>query len=198
MKKTFYYACVPAENREQQTAQFHTQGALDEEIYMDIADSRVPDRTNFSILKRAALREGDVLVIPTLACLSASEQGVRDELDWINRNGIRLKVLDMPATMAAMTEYSEQAMAQLTSELLLEFYDTTILRKKAYTQQRRSEGIHAARAKGVRFGRPPMERDPRFETLKRQWKNGEISLREGGRQLGVTHKTFQKWVTEEK
>ena len=57
--------------------------------------------------------------------------------------------------------------------------------------------IIAAWAKGTRFGRPPMERDPKFEELKKQWESGQISLREGGRQLGVTHKTFQKWVTEE-
>ncbi|WP_317394441.1 hypothetical protein [Agathobaculum desmolans] len=97
-----------------------------------------------------------------------------------------------------MTDYpgQETKVAQLISLLLLQFYDVTVLQKKVYKQQRQTEGIHAARAKGVRFGRPPMERDPKFEELKKQWESGQISLREGGRQLGGTHKTFQKWVTE--
>ena len=37
-----------------------------------------------------------------------------------------------------------------------------------------------------------------IETLKQQWQRGEVSLREAGRRLGVTHQTFKKWVEEEK
>lgn len=195
MKKTFYYACVSIENREQQIAQFHSLGASDDEIYIDIEKDKPAARVNLNLLKRAALREGDTLVIPSLGCMSDSEHGIRDELDWINSNAIWLKILDIPATMADYPG-QEARVAQLTTELLLEFYDVAILKKKADRKKRQTEGISAARAKGVRFGRPPMKRDPKFEQLKKQWENGEISLREGGRQLGVTHKTFQKWVTE--
>lgn len=161
-----------------------------------MATSRPCDRINLEVLKQTTLHRGDVLVVPMLDCLSDSEQGTYDELQWISDNGICLRVIDIPATM---TDYSgqETTVVQLISLLLLQFYDVAVLQKKVYKQQRQTEGIHAARAKGVRFGRPPMERDPKFEELKKQWENGQISLREGGRQLGVTHKTFQKWVTEE-
>lgn len=195
MKKTFYYSCVPSEAREQQAKQFRTLGALDEEIYIDMETGKPCDRVGLKDLKHTALHRGDVLVIPMLDCLSDSEQGIYDELQWISDSGICLKIMDIPATM---TDYSEQEKkaTQLISSLLLQFYDAAVVRKKVYKQQRQSEGIHAARAKGVRFGRPPLKRDPKFMELKKQWENGQISLREGGRQLGVTHKTFQKWVTE--
>lgn len=195
MKKTFYYSCVPSEAREQQAKQFRTLGALDEEIYIDMETSKPCDRVGLKELKHTALHRGDVLVIPMLDCLSDSEQGIYDELQWISDSGICLKIMDIPATM---TDYSgqETKATQLISSLLLQFYDVAVVRKKVYNQQRQSEGIHAARAKGVRFGRPPLKRDPKFMELKKQWENGQISLREGGRQLGVTHKTFQKWVTE--
>lgn len=196
MKKTFYYSCVPSEAREQQAKQFRTLGALDEEIYIDVETSKPCDRVGLKDLKHTALHRGDVLVIPMLDCLSDSEQGIYDELQWISDSGICLKIMDIPATM---TDYSgqETKATQLISSLLLQFYDVAVVRKKVYKQKRQSEGIHAARAKGVRFGRPPLKRDPKFMELKKQWENGQISLREGGRQLGVTHKTFQKWVTEE-
>lgn len=196
MKKTFYYSCVPSEAREQQAKQFRTLGALDEEIYIDVETSKPCDRVGLKDLKHTALHRGDVLVIPMLDCLSDSEQGIYDELQWISDSGICLKIMDIPATM---TDYSgqETKVTQLISSLLLQFYDVAVVRKKVYKQKRQSEGIHAARAKGVRFGRPPLKRDPKFMELKKQWENGQISLREGGRQLGVTHKTFQKWVTEE-
>lgn len=196
MRKTFYYSCVPIEEREQQANQFRSIGASEAEIYIDMASSKPCDRIKLEVLKQTALHRGDVLVVPMLDCLSDSEQGIHDELQWISDNGICLRVMDIPATM---TDYpgQETTVVQLISLLLLQFYDVAVLQKKVYKQQRQTEGIHAARAKGVRFGRPPMERDPKFEELKKQWENGQISLREGGRQLGVTHKTFQKWVTEE-
>ena len=40
------------------------------------------------------------------------------------------------------------------------------------------------------------ERGAEFETLKQQWQRGEVSLREAGRRLGVSHQTFKKWVEE--
>lgn len=196
MRKTFYYSCAPIEEREQQANQFRSIGASEAEIYIDMATSKPCDRINLEVLKQTTLHRGDILVVPMLDCLSDSEQGIYDELQWISDNGICLRVIDIPATM---TDYpgQETKVAHLISLLLVQFYDVAVLQKKVYKQQRQTEGIHAARAKGVRFGRPPMERDPKFEELKKQWENGQISLREGGRQLGVTHKTFQKWVTEE-
>lgn len=194
MKKFFYYACVPSEDREQQIVRFRSLGAADVEIYIDIQHGKQSDRTNWNVLKHAGLQEGDALVIPTLDSLSENEQGVRNELQWLHDNGVQLRIVDIPATMQEIpAQYN-----RLVAEILMQMYDVTVLQKKEYKQQRQTEGIHAARAKGVRFGRPPMKRDPKFEELKMQWESGQISLREGGRQLGVTHKTFQKWVTEGK
>ena len=194
MKKFFYYACVPSEDREQQIVRFHSLGAADVEIYIDIQHGKQSDRTNWNVLKHAGLQDGDALVIPTLDSLSENEQGIRNELQWLHDNGVQLRIVDIPATMQEIpAQYN-----RLVAEILMQMYDVTVLQKKEYKQQRQTEGIHAARAKGIRFGRPPMERDPKFEELKKQWENGKISLREGGRQLGVTHKTFQKWVTEGK
>lgn len=172
---------------------FRSLGAADVEIYIDIQHGKQSDRTNWNVLKHAGLQDGDALIIPTLDSLSENEQGIRNELQWLHDNGVQLRIVDIPATMQEIpAQYN-----RLVAEILMQMYDVTVLQKKEYKQQRQTEGIHAARAKGVRFGRPPMERDPKFGELKKQWENGQISLREGGRQLGVTHKTFQKWVTEE-
>ena len=61
-------------------------------------------------------------------------------------------------------------------------------------RRRQQEGFAAARARGVRLGKPPMERPPLFEKLKEQWSCGEISAREGARQLGIGTITFLNWV----
>ena len=85
---------------------------------------------------------------------------------------------------------------RLASEMLYQVIDATVLKEREEKRQKQSEGIRAAQEKGVHIGRKPMERGAEFEALKQQWQRGEISLREAGRRLGVTHQTFKKWVEE--
>ncbi len=73
MRKTFYYSCVPIEEREQQANQIRSIGASEAEIYIDMATSKPCDRINLEVLKQTALHGGDVLVVPMLDCLSDSE-----------------------------------------------------------------------------------------------------------------------------
>ena len=64
------------------------------------------------------------------------------------------------------------------------------------TRQRQAEGIEAAKARGVRFGRPPMERPAMYPEVLCAWKRREITAREAGRQLGINYKTFQAWARQ--
>ncbi|MDR3050693.1 MAG: recombinase family protein, partial [Oscillospiraceae bacterium] len=59
---------------------------------------------------------------------------------------------------------------------------------------RQAEGIAAARAKGVRLGRPPQARPQAFPYLCQAWENREISARFAARQLGVSPRTFLVWA----
>src|SRR5699024_4219954 len=61
-------------------------------------------------------------------------------------------------------------------------------------RQRRAEGIAAAKARGVRFGHPPMDMREGFEELKRQWTEGKITSRQAGKLLGVSYQTFLRRV----
>lgn len=99
----------------------------------------------------------------------------------------------MPLTLQA----SDARNQQYISGLLYEILDATLLKEFADKRERQSEGIRAAKMKGVHIGRKPMERGTEFEALKQQWQRGEVSLREAGRRLGVTHQTFKKWVEED-
>ena len=63
-------------------------------------------------------------------------------------------------------------------------------------RRRQVDGIAAAKAKGVKVGRRPKEKPVILEILINQWQRGEISAREAGRQLGVSHVTFLAWAEE--
>ena len=190
--KNYYYSCVKPEESDAQTERFRALGARDGEIFIDTIGEKSSQRNNLRLLKQLALREGDTLTVSSLYCLSDLKKGLADELHWMRDNGIQLRIADIPLSVQEHDEKSQQFL----SDLMFEVFDATILKEREQRRQKQSEGICAAKKKGVHIGRKPMERGAEFETLKQQWRRGEVSLREAGRRLGVTHQTFKKWVEE--
>ena len=191
--KNYYYSCVKPEESDAQTERFRALGARDGEIFIDAVGEKSSQRNNLRLLKQLALREGDTLTVSSLYCLSDLKKGLADELHWMRDNGIQLRIADIPLSVQEHDEKSQQFL----SDLMFEVFDATILKEREQRRQKQSEGICAAKKKGVHIGRKPMERGAEFEALKQQWQCGEVSLREAGRRLGVTHQTFKKWVEEE-
>jgi len=190
--KNYYYSCVKPEESDAQTERFRALGARDGEIFIDTIGEKSSQRNNLRLLKQLALREGDTLTVSSLYCLSDLKKGLADELHWMRDNGIQLRIADIPLSVQEHDEKSQQFL----SDLMFEIFDATLLKEREQRRQKQSEGIRAAQEKGVHIGRKPMERGAEFETLKQQWQRGEVSLREAGRRLGVTHQTFKKWVEE--
>ena len=191
--KNYYYSCVKPEESDAQTERFRALGARDGEIFIDTIGEKSSQRNNLRLLKQLALREGDTLTVSSLYCLSDLKKGLADELHWMRDNGIQLRIADIPLSVQEHDEKSQQFL----SDLMFEVFDATILKEREQRRQKQSEGIRAAKKKGVHIGRKPMERGAEFEALKQQWQRGEVSLREAGRRLGVTHQTFKKWAEED-
>lgn len=191
--KNYYYSCVKPEESDAQTERFRALGARDGEIFIDTIGEKSSQRNSLRLLKQLALREGDTLTVSSLYCLSDLKKGLADELHWMRDNGIQLRIADIPLSVQEHDEKSQQFL----SDLMFEVFDATILKEREQRRQKQSEGIRAAKMKGVHIGRKPKERGTEFEALKQQWQCGEVSLREAGRRLGVTHQTFKKWVEEE-
>lgn len=191
--KNYYYSCVKPEESDAQTERFRALGARDGEIFIDTIGEKSSQRNNLRLLKQLALREGDTLTVSSLYCLSDLKKGLADELHWLRDNGIQLRIADIPLSVQEHDEKSQQFL----SDLMFEIFDATLLKEREQRRQKQSEGIRAAQEKGVHIGRKPMERGVEFEVLKQQWQRGEISLREAGRRLGVSHQTFKKWAEED-
>lgn len=191
--KNYYYSCVKPEESDAQAERFRALGARDGEIFIDTIGEKSSQRNNLRLLKQLALREGDTLTVSSLYCLSDLKKGLADELHWMRDNGIQLRIADIPLSVQEHDEKSQQFL----SDLMFEIFDATLLKEREQRRQKQSEGIRAAKMKGVHIGRKPMERGAEFEALKQQWQRGEISLREAGRRLGVSHQTFKKWAEED-
>ena len=60
--------------------------------------------------------------------------------------------------------------------------------------QRQAEGIAAAQARGVRFGRPRIEVPPQFGEMRDAYLDRRISSTEAARRCGVSRSTFMRWI----
>ena len=102
-------------------------------------------------------------------------------------------VLDMPLLD---TRQGRDLTGTLIADIVLQLLSYVAQTEREFIHQRQAEGIAAAKARGVRFGRKPLERPPEFDAVRRNWKNGQISARKAAIQLGITHQTFLAWVAE--
>lgn len=83
---------------------------------------------------------------------------------------------------------SEELLGVFVSELFLLSGEQ---RRRETRRQKQSEGIAAAKAKGVRFGPQPRNLPEGFEELRRAWRNKEISLKRAAELCGIPKSTFR-------
>ena len=143
--KNYYYSCVKPEESDAQTERFRALGARDGEIFIDTIGEKSSRRNNLRLLKQLALREGDILTVSSLYCLSDLKKGLADELHWMRDNGIQLRIADIPLSVQEHDEKSQQFL----SDLMFEIFDATLLKEREQRRQKQSEGIRAAQEKGV-------------------------------------------------
>jgi DNA invertase Pin-like site-specific DNA recombinase len=85
-------------------------------------------------------------------------------------------------------------MAILVADLVLAIASYFAESERDAIRLRQVEGIAAAKAKGVKFGRTPMKKPVEFPAVCAEWRNSSFSAREAGKRLGVLHCTFLKWA----
>ena len=102
-------------------------------------------------------------------------------------------VIDMPLLD---TRQGRDLTGTLIADIVLQLLSYVAQTERELIHQRQMEGIAAAKARGVRFGRRPMERPAGFDRIRAQWEKGLISARKAGEQLGISHQTFLKWAAK--
>ena len=162
-------------------------------IYMDKQSGRDFNRPQYQRLMRR-LRRGDVLVVKSIDRMGHSYEEIIAQWRMITREkGADIVVLDMPLLD---TRQGRDLMGTLISDIVLQLLSYVAQTEREMIHERQREGIDAARARGVRFGRRPMARPEGSEECLQAYKNGEISAREAARRLHISHATFLKWAKE--
>ena len=84
----------------------------------------------------------------------------------------------------------------LIADIVLQLLSYVAQTEREFNRQRQTEGIAAAKAKGIHLGRKFKERGENYESVMAAWRRGEISGRAAARELGVAHGTLQRWCRE--
>lgn len=151
------------------------------------------ERPIYNSLKNI-MREGDVLVVKSLDRLGRNYDQMKDEWKDLSDKGIKIKVLDTP--MLDTSKYDDELMGKFVSDVVLNVLSFVAENERKNIKHRQSEGIAAAKAKGIKFGRPEMEKPENFDEVYKKWKNGEIKAVKAIEMLGLKKTRFYKFVKE--
>lgn len=182
------------QNEERQIIAMHEFGVDDKQIYMDKQSGKDFERPQYKKLMRK-IKTGDTIVIKSIDRLGRNYDEILVQWRTITKQKkVAIVVLDMPLLD---TRQNRDLTGTLIADIVLQLLSYVAQTERDFIKQRQKEGIAAAKARGVQFGRTPMERPADYDQIKASWFQEKISAREAGRRLGVTHKTFLRWVNSD-
>lgn len=164
-------------------------------IFVDKQSGKDFDRPAYREMM-AAVKSGDTVVVKSLDRLGRNYDEMMKQLDIITKQkDAAIVVIDLPL-LDTRNKYGDDLTAKLISNLVIQVFSYVAETERNMNHQRTMEGLAAARARGVKFGRKPIEKPDGYEALREQWENSEISARKAAVALGVSTPTFLKWVRE--
>ena len=182
------------QNEQRQMIALREFGILERHIFLDKQSGKDFERPNYKKLMRR-LKNGDTLVIKSIDRLGRNYDEILEQWRIITKEKqVYIVVLDMPLLD---TKQNRDLTGTLIADIVLQLLSYVAQTERELIRQRQAEGIAAARERGVRFGRSPKARPEAYDSLKLQWEANQISARVAAKQLGITHRTFLKWVHEE-
>ncbi|MCL1819481.1 MAG: recombinase family protein [Oscillospiraceae bacterium] len=194
MANTYGYVRVSTreQNADRQLVAMRDFGVTDNNILVEKISGASFERPIYRRLLRK-LKPGDTLVIKSIDRLGRDYGEILEQWRVITKEKqVSIVVLDIPLLDTRQKE--RDLTGTFIADLVLQILSYVAQQEREFIKQRQAEGIAAAQARGVKFGRPPMERPTSFSEVLGAWERREISAREAGRRLGISYKTFQVWV----
>lgn len=193
--RTYGYARVSSrdQNLDRQIDALEAFGV--DEVFADKASGRDFERPEWRRLV-APLCEGDVLVVKSIDRFGRSYDEILEQWRGIAKErGAAVVVLDMP--LLDTRRGREGVTGVLIADIVLQLLSYVAQVERESIHQRQAEGIAAAKARGVRFGRPRKERPTSYVTTKASYLEGHITRSEAARRMKVSVSTFDKWLRED-
>ena len=190
MSETIYgYARVSTreQNEDRQIIALKEMGIPEKNIYLDKMSGKNFERPQYKKLLRK-LNRNSVLYIKSIDRLGRSYRDLSEQWRIITKEkGADVVVIDMPILD---TRREKNLLGTLISDLVLALLSYVAESEYLIIHQRQAEGIAAAKARGVKFGRKPLPLPSNFHDVYQRWKNKKISVKQAALECGMPQSTF--------
>ena len=176
------------QNEDRQLIALHELGLSDKYIYVDKQSGKDFNRPQYQKLLRK-LRPGDLLYIKSIDRLGRNYEEIQNQWRVLTKEkGVDICIVDMPILD---TRRGKDLLGTFISDLVLQLLSFVAENERTNIKQRQAEGITAAKAKGVRFGRPPKPLPENFHSVYQQWKQGSLTGTAAAKECGMPLSTFR-------
>lgn len=175
------------QNEDRQLIALHGRGAKDDCIYIDKKSGKDFNRPQYKKLMKK-LKPGDLLMIQSIDRLGRNYEEVQNQWRVLTKEKeVDICVIDMPLLD---TRQGKDLMGTFIADLVLQILSFVAQNEREFIRKRQAEGIAAAKARGVRFGRPPLPLSAEFHAAHTAWRAHKLSLRQAAATCHMKPGTF--------
>ena len=187
---TYGYISVSSrdQNEDRQLAALQTLVPI-ENIYMDKQSGKDFNGPQYQKMVQR-LKKDDLLYIKSIDRLGRNYEEIQNQWRMLTKEkGIDIVVLDMPLLD---TRRGKDLIGTFLSDIVLQVLSFVAENERTNIRQRQAEGIAAAKARGVKFGRPPIDPPEQFEKTVKLWEEKKINIQEAVQRSGMSESTFYR------
>ena len=156
-------------------------------IYVDKQSGKDFNRPKYKKMLRK-LKKDDLLYIKSIDRLGRNYAEILEQWRFLTKEkGIDIVVLDMPLLD---TRRGKDLMGTFLSDIVLQVLSFVAENERTNIKQRQAEGIAAAKAQGIKFGRPPLPLPDNFYEVHKAWRSKKITLKQAAEACNMPVGTF--------
>lgn len=193
-KQIYGYARVSTreQNEDRQRIALCEMGVTPRHLYSDKQSGKDFQRPQYRRLL-SRLRRDDLLYIKSIDRLGRNYDEILEQWRILTKEkGIDIVVLDMPLLD---TRRGKDLMGTFLGDIVLQVLSFVAENERTSIRQRQAEGIAAAKARGVQFGRPPMPLPETFHSAYHQWALGAITATQAAASCSMALSSFRYRAT---
>ena len=176
------------QNEERQIIALRAVSVPEENIFLDKQSGKDFQRPQYQKLVKK-LKPDDLLYIKSIDRLGRNYGEILEQWRLLTKGRrVDIVVLDMPLLD---TRRGKDLMGTFVRDIVLQVLSFVAENERTSIRQRQAEGIAAAKARGVRFGRPSRPLPEGYSSAYRRWKAGAISGAAAARECGMPLSTFR-------
>lgn len=181
------------QNEDRQLVAMAKAKILAKNIYLDKQSGKDFERPQYKKLVRR-LKAGDLLYILSIDRLGRNYEDIQKQWRILTKEiGVDICVIDMPLLD---TRNGKDLMGTFIADLVLQILSFVAQSERENIKKRQAQGIAAAKAKGVKFGRPEIPTPEGFDEHIENWESGEITTSDVLKLTKLSKSTFYRKVRE--